>query len=398
MTSSAFRRRGRERPARRRARPISVRISGRPSSDSFFTVTWRMAFNNCLRPDGAPVHDLRRQGDSLVFEFLVDTYRTERLKTLSVWSQVPDARMTFRTEPRARTPLEHMVHQCASEDAWMRNMLGIATGLPVLPARETRLDFLNHYAACSTERLTALEAKADSWFQESTQFFDVVRTRAWVLTRRFAHSAHHRGQLTAYLRQLGAPLYSTYGPTADTGGLAPNGATVVYRYASIGALVAGESAGGATPYLPGVGTAPPTERPGPDGNAGGTLASEALVSSVSPDGWHNVTPRLVVHDAARLVAFLKHVFGATGDLRDDRPSLIRIGDSLVMISSPGPRDRMPGFLYVYVDDVDATFRRAMDAGAVSLEDPQDLPYGDRRGMVQDPCGNIWQIATRRVPV
>jgi PhnB protein len=121
------------------------------------------------------------------------------------------------------------------------------------------------------------------------------------------------------------------------------------------------------------------------------------MSTSPPDGWHNVTPRLVVHDAARLVAFLKHVFAATGDFRDDIPSVIRIGDSPVMISSPGPRDEMPGFLYVYVDDVDATYRRAMDAGAVSLEDPKNLPYGDRRGMVQDPCGNIWQIAARTSP-
>jgi PhnB protein len=121
------------------------------------------------------------------------------------------------------------------------------------------------------------------------------------------------------------------------------------------------------------------------------------MSASRPDGWHSVTPRLVVHDGARLVAFLKHVFGATGDFRDDIPSVIRIGDSLVMISSPGPRDRMPAFLYVYVDDVNATYRRAMDAGAISLEEPQDQPYGDRRGMVQDPCGNIWQIATRTHP-
>jgi DMSO/TMAO reductase YedYZ molybdopterin-dependent catalytic subunit len=59
----------------------------------------------------------------------------------------------------------------------------------------------------------------------------------------------------------------------------------------------------------------------------------------------------------------------------------------------GPRDPMPTFLYLYVDDVDATYRRAMEAGAVSLEEPRDLPYGDRRGMVQDPDGNVWQIAT-----
>lgn len=117
-----------------------------------------------------------------------------------------------------------------------------------------------------------------------------------------------------------------------------------------------------------------------------------------PEGWHSVTPRLVVHDAPRLVEFLRQAFGATGDYRTDRPSVIRIGDSLVMVSTVGPRDSMPAFLYLYVDDIDATYKRALELGAKSLEEPQDLPYGDRRGMVKDPCGNIWQIATHRAGV
>ena len=115
----------------------------------------------------------------------------------------------------------------------------------------------------------------------------------------------------------------------------------------------------------------------------------------TPEGWHSVTPRLVVSDAAMLVEFLKQAFGATGDLQTERPSVMRIGDSLVMVSSVGPREAMPAFLYVYVDDIDATYKRAREAGAVSLEEPWDTPYGDRRGMVQDPCGNVWQIATRK---
>jgi PhnB protein len=117
-----------------------------------------------------------------------------------------------------------------------------------------------------------------------------------------------------------------------------------------------------------------------------------------PEGWHSVTPRLVVHDAARLVEFLKQAFGGTGDYRTDRPSVIKIGDSLIMVSTVGPRDAMPSFLYLYVDDIDLTYKRALEAGAVSLEEPQDLPYGDRRGMVEDPCGNVWQIATHEKDV
>jgi uncharacterized damage-inducible protein DinB len=195
------------------------------------------------------------------YEFLVETYRTERLKTLSVWSQIPQERMGFRPEPRARTPLEHMVHQLVSEDVWMRTMLGVDVGAPALPAVESRATFLRHYAWCSSERLAILARQSDEWFEEPVTFFDVVRSRAWVLTRRFTHSAHHRGQLTVYLRLWGEALYSTYGPTADTGGLFQNGARVIYRFASVEDLLARDSNEHEAP-LPGPGSKPPTERPG----------------------------------------------------------------------------------------------------------------------------------------
>lgn len=164
------------------------------------------------------------------YDFLVETYRTERLKILGVWAQIPDERMQFRPEARARSPLEHMVHQCTSEENWMRNMLGVPISRGPLPADETREAFIAHYGACSRQRLDALAEKTDEWFERTTKFFDVDRSHAWVLTRRIAHSAHHRGQLTIYLRLWGQPLYSTYGPTADTGGLAVNGARVIYYH------------------------------------------------------------------------------------------------------------------------------------------------------------------------
>jgi len=112
-----------------------------------------------------------------------------------------------------------------------------------------------------------------------------------------------------------------------------------------------------------------------------------------PEGWHTVTSRVVVHDAEKLVDFLKVVFGATGEYRHALPSVIEIGDSMVMISDAGPRRSMTAFLYVYVEDADARYRRALEAGARSLEQPSDMPYGDRRCMVEDQWGNTWQIAT-----
>jgi uncharacterized glyoxalase superfamily protein PhnB len=119
---------------------------------------------------------------------------------------------------------------------------------------------------------------------------------------------------------------------------------------------------------------------------------EKTRSSSSPEGWHTVTPRIVARDAQHLVEFIKEVFRATGDYEQTRPSVITIGDSMIMISDAGIRSPMTAFLYVYVDDVDATYRRAMDAGASSLEEPTETPYGDYRCMVEDKWGNTWQIA------
>jgi uncharacterized damage-inducible protein DinB len=193
--------------------------------------------------------------------FLAESYDTERLKTLAVWSAFRDEDLRFRCADRARTPLEHMVHQCVSEDGWMRNMLGIDVALPALPAQESRLEFMRHYAAVSAARLEQLGRMPVDWWSGETAFFDVPRSRAWVFVRRIAHSAHHRGQLTVLLRLRGRPLYSTYGPTADTGGLFLHQAPTVYRYESVERLLAAEAAGGEWPPLPGPGDRPVTERP-----------------------------------------------------------------------------------------------------------------------------------------
>lgn len=116
-----------------------------------------------------------------------------------------------------------------------------------------------------------------------------------------------------------------------------------------------------------------------------------------PEGFHSITPRLVARDPAALVEFLRQAFEAVGDYNVERPSQMRIGDSLVMVSGVGPREAMPAFLYLYVEDADVTYGRAMSAGAVSLEEPVDVPYGDRRAMVRDPFNNVWQIATFKGP-
>src|SRR5581483_8676146 len=126
-----------------------------------------------------------------------------------------------------------------------------------LPSPETRLGFIQRYAEDSGKRLTALESKDDAWFEGETTFFNVKRSRAWVMVRRIAHTSHHRGQQMAMLRMLGRDLHSNYGPTADTGGLMQNHAPTIYAYPTVEALLKN----GPKAALPGAGEKPVTERP-----------------------------------------------------------------------------------------------------------------------------------------
>src|SRR5688572_22482746 len=176
----------------------------------------------------------------MTYEFLVETYHTERLKILSVWSMFRDDDLFVRPHPadkRGRSFLEHMVHQCVSENLWFKNMLGIDLGTSPLPAEESRVGFVRQYAADSGRRAALLSRTDDAWWAELVTFFDVSRSRAWIMVRRIAHSAHHRGQQTALLRMLGRDLHSTYGPTADTGGLMQNKAPTVYAYRDLDQLL-----------------------------------------------------------------------------------------------------------------------------------------------------------------
>jgi len=195
------------------------------------------------------------------YDFLTDSYATERQKILGAWAMFLDADMPWRPAQHARSVHEQMVHQCVSEDAWMKNFLGIDLQEPPLPTTETRYEFMKKYAEASARRLQLLKNMPEPWFEEIERFFDVDRSRAWILVRRIAHSAHHRGQLTTYLRSIGRELYSTYGPTADTGGLFQNGARVIYQYPDIQTLLDAEARGGDRPTLPGPGPKSPTERP-----------------------------------------------------------------------------------------------------------------------------------------
>ncbi|MEO5926728.1 MAG: DinB family protein [Bryobacteraceae bacterium] len=194
------------------------------------------------------------------YGFLTDTYQTERLKVLSVWSMFADADMPVRphsTDPRGRSVREQMVHQCVSENLWFQGMLGIDVSAAPLPTEETRAAFIARYAEDSAKRLAAVQTKPDAWWEEEASFFNEPRTRAWIFVRRISHTSHHRGQQMAMLRMLGRDLHSNYGPTADTGGLMANQAPVIYAYEDEATLLAG----GEKRPLPGPGAKAATERP-----------------------------------------------------------------------------------------------------------------------------------------
>ena len=195
------------------------------------------------------------------YDFLVESYATERIKVLSVWSEFRDEDLRVRpneSDLRGRSVLEQMVHQCVSEDLWFRNMLGIDVSALPLPQRETRIEFIRRYAEDSGRRLAVLEAKEEDWWEVKTTFFDVPRSRAWVMVRRMTHTSHHRGQLMAMLRMLAREVHSNYGPTADTGGLMADHAPTIYAYSSLEDLLAEKPKA----ELPGVGEKAVTERAG----------------------------------------------------------------------------------------------------------------------------------------
>ena len=119
-----------------------------------------------------------------------------------------------------------------------------------------------------------------------------------------------------------------------------------------------------------------------------------------PDGYHTVTPYLVVNDVARLIDFLKQAFDAEEKHRMEGPDQsvmhaeVRIGDSPVMMGqAQGEWPPMPGVIYLYVENIDAVYEQALRAGGESLSEPRDEFYGDRKAGVKDPVGNQWWIAT-----
>jgi PhnB protein len=127
-----------------------------------------------------------------------------------------------------------------------------------------------------------------------------------------------------------------------------------------------------------------------------------------PDGYHTATPYLIVKGAAQAIEFYQRAFGAVEQFRMAKPdgqvghAEIRIGDSVIMLAdehpdigyrSPSSLGGSPVSIMLYMEDVDGVFARALEAGARAQRGVADQFYGDRNGILEDPFGHVWTIAT-----
>ena len=147
----------------------------------------------------------------------LDTYASETNKVVSVWREFRDDDLAYRPQARASTVGDILKHQLLSERRFFGEFLGTPEPAPkdVLPTSLTVQSVTDRLIALATPRLEFLAVQEAPWWMERAQFFDVERTRAWIFWRRVLHTAHHRTQLTVYLRVMGRAVPATYGPTAD---------------------------------------------------------------------------------------------------------------------------------------------------------------------------------------
>jgi uncharacterized damage-inducible protein DinB len=154
---------------------------------------------------------------SPAFQHMLDTYASETNKVASVWREFSREDLSFRPHPRSSTVQDIFKHQLLSE----RRFFGEFLGLPEPPAAQvlsegqTPADYAERLAQLASPRLSFIASRSEEWWLEVVPFFDVERTRVWIFWRRLLHTAHHRTQLTVYLRLLGKSVPPTYGPTAD---------------------------------------------------------------------------------------------------------------------------------------------------------------------------------------
>jgi len=152
-----------------------------------------------------------------LFQHLLDTYASETNKMISVWGDFPDGDLSFRPHAKSSTVLEIMRHHLLSERRFFGEFLGVPEpdAAAVLPPELKVAPLSGRMLELVRPRLTFLAERDQAWWLTTVRFFDADRQRIWIFWRRVLHTAHHRTQLTVYLRLLGKAVPATYGPTAD---------------------------------------------------------------------------------------------------------------------------------------------------------------------------------------
>ncbi len=151
------------------------------------------------------------------WQHTLDTYASEINKVCGAWTGFGDADLDFRPHPKSATVREIMRHELLSQRRFFGEFLEVpeAAAAAVLPAEDSVAALAARLVEMARPRLEFLASQDDSWWLATEPFFDVSRQRIWIFWRRILHTAHHRTQLTVYLRLLDKPVPAIYGPTAD---------------------------------------------------------------------------------------------------------------------------------------------------------------------------------------
>ncbi len=151
------------------------------------------------------------------FQHLLDTYASETNKVISVWRRFSPDDLMFRPHPKSSTVADILKHQLLSERRFFGEFVGTPEPEPanVLPQPPELPGYIRRMEELARRRLDFFATQSRGWWMEDVPFFGLTRQRIWVFWRRVLHTCHHRAQLAMYLRLLGKPVPSVYGPTAD---------------------------------------------------------------------------------------------------------------------------------------------------------------------------------------
>jgi len=175
-----------------------------------------------------PVADTPQAADGR-FQYLLDTYVSECNKVVSTWLEFRNTDLDFKPDPQSKSVCDIFKHQLRSDRRFFGDFLGSPEPAPadILPGILTVESACARFVELARERLIFIVSREEFWWLTIVPFYDVERQRIWIFWRQVLHTAHHRTQLTVYLRLMGRDVPSTYGPTADVTGQSTDSANTL---------------------------------------------------------------------------------------------------------------------------------------------------------------------------